>query len=77
MWFVFLISCLIFAIIALIIVWIGSKIFRSIDRQDKKDDLEDDQDTKNQVGYMNYQQIFGITKTKDKINHLIEKIKPM
>ncbi len=40
-----------------------------------KDDLEDDQDTKNQVGYMNYQQIFGITKTKDKINHLIEKIK--
>ena len=42
MWFVFLISCLVFALITLVVIWIASKVFRSIERQDRKDEFENE-----------------------------------
>lgn len=41
MWFIFLVSCIVVALAALVVIWIGSKIFRSIERQERKSDLEE------------------------------------
>lgn len=40
MWFIFLVSCIVVALAALIVIWIGSKIFHSIDKQERKNELE-------------------------------------
>lgn len=40
MWFIFLIACIVVALAALIVIWIGSKVFHSIDKQERKNELE-------------------------------------
>ena len=40
MWFIFLVSCLVVALAALLVIWIGSKIFQSIERKDKMLEIE-------------------------------------
>ena len=40
MWFIFLVSCIVVALAALVVIWIGSKIFRSIERQDRESKME-------------------------------------
>ncbi len=40
MWFIFLIACIVVALAALIVIWIGSIIFHSIDKQERKNELE-------------------------------------
>lgn len=42
MWFVFLISCLVFALITLVVIWIASKVFRSIEKQRRQDEFENE-----------------------------------
>lgn len=41
MWFIFLVSCIVVALAALVVIWIGSKIFRSIERQDRESKMEE------------------------------------
>ena len=41
MWFIFLVSCIAVALAALLVIWIGSKVLRSIEKQDKTSDVED------------------------------------
>lgn len=40
MWFIFLVSCIVVALAALLVIWIGSKIFQSIERKDKLLEIE-------------------------------------
>lgn len=40
MWFIFLVSCIVVALAALLVIWIGSKIFQSIERKDKMLEIE-------------------------------------
>lgn len=40
MWFIFLVSCIVVALAALFVIWIGSKIFQSIERKDKLLEIE-------------------------------------
>lgn len=40
MWFIFLVSCIVVALAALVVIWIGSKVLRSIEKQDKKAEIE-------------------------------------
>lgn len=40
MWLIFLVSCIVVALAALVVIWIGSFILRSIKRQDRKFDIE-------------------------------------
>ena len=40
MWFIFLVSCIVVALAALFVIWIGSKIFQSIERKDRLLDVE-------------------------------------
>ena len=40
MWFIFLVSCIVVALVALLVIWIGSKIFQSIERKDKMLEIE-------------------------------------
>lgn len=40
MWFIFLVSCIVVALAALFVIWIGSKIFQSIERKDKMLEIE-------------------------------------
>ena len=42
MWFVFIVSCIVIALAALLIIWIGSKIFHSIEKQDKKAEIDNE-----------------------------------
>lgn len=42
MWVIFIVSGLIVALAALLIVWIGNKVYISIKRQQKKYELEDE-----------------------------------
>lgn len=35
MWFIFLLSCIAVALAALLVIWIGSKVFRSIEKQER------------------------------------------
>lgn len=41
MWFIFLVSCIVVALATLLVIWIGSKVLRSIEKQDKTSDVED------------------------------------
>ena len=40
MWLIFIISCIVVALAALLVIWIGSKIFQSIERKDKLLEIE-------------------------------------
>ena len=40
MWFVFICACIVIALAALIVIWIGSKIIRSIEKHDRQDEIE-------------------------------------
>lgn len=40
MWFIFICVCIAVSLAALMVVWIGSQIFRSIKRKEKIDDIE-------------------------------------
>lgn len=40
MWFIFICACIVIALAALIVAWIGSKILRSIEKQDRQDEIE-------------------------------------
>lgn len=42
MWLIFLGACIVVALAALLVIWIGSKIFRSIEKQDRKSELEEE-----------------------------------
>lgn len=41
MWFIFLAACVVIALAALLVIWIGSKIFHSMERQKRKADMEE------------------------------------
>lgn len=36
MWFIFLIACIVVALAALVVIWIGSMVLRSIERKDRE-----------------------------------------
>lgn len=40
MWFIFICACIVVALAALIVAWIGSKILRSIEKHDRQDEIE-------------------------------------
>lgn len=40
MWLIFIASCIVVALAALIVIWVGSKIIRSIQREDRKFEQE-------------------------------------
>lgn len=40
MWFIFICACIVVALAALIVMWIGSKILRSIEKHDRQDEIE-------------------------------------
>lgn len=40
MWLIFIAACIVVALAALIVIWIGSKIIRSIQRADRKFEQE-------------------------------------
>lgn len=40
MWFIFLVACIVVALATLAVIWIGSIVLRSIERQNKKFDME-------------------------------------
>lgn len=40
MWFIFICACIGIALAALIVIWIGSKIIRSIEKHDRQDEIE-------------------------------------
>lgn len=40
MWFIFICACIVVALAALIVTWIGSKILRSIEKHDRQDEIE-------------------------------------
>lgn len=42
MWFIFLISAIIVALVCLLIVWVGHKVYISIKRQNKWYEMEDE-----------------------------------
>ena len=42
MWLIFIIACIVVALAALFVVWIGSKVFRSIGREDRIEDQKAD-----------------------------------
>ncbi len=42
MWLIFLGACIVVALAALLVIWIGSKIFRSIEKQNRKSELEEE-----------------------------------
>ena len=41
MWFIFLVACIVIALVALAVFYIGHKLFLTMDRQDRKADMED------------------------------------
>lgn len=40
MWLIFIVTFIAIALAGLVVVWIGSKIFRSIEREDRISDVE-------------------------------------
>lgn len=44
MWLIFIAACIVVALAALIVIWIGSKIIRSIQRADRKFERESKQE---------------------------------
>ena len=47
MWLIFLGACIVVALAALLVIWIGSKIFRSIEKQDRQSELEEEVNRQN------------------------------
>lgn len=42
MWLIFIMTCLVVALVALLIIYIGHKIIRKIERDDKVSEVEDE-----------------------------------
>ena len=42
MWLIFIISCIVVALAALLVIYIGHKIIRKIERDDKASEVEDE-----------------------------------
>lgn len=42
MWLIFIISCIVVALAALLVIYIGHKIFRKMDRDEKMSDVENE-----------------------------------
>lgn len=42
MWLIFIMSCIVVALVALCVIYIGHKIFQKMDRDDKLSDVENE-----------------------------------
>ena len=40
MWFIFILACLAVALLALFVIWVGSKVIQSIERKEKMKEIE-------------------------------------
>lgn len=40
MWFIFILACLVVALLALFVIWVGSKVIQSIERKEKMKEIE-------------------------------------
>ena len=40
MWFIFILACLAVALLALFVIWVGSKVIQSIERKEKMKGIE-------------------------------------
>ena len=42
MWLIFIMACIVVALVALLVIYIGHKIFRKMDRDEKLSDVENE-----------------------------------
>lgn len=42
MWLIFIMACIVVALVALLVIYIGHKIFQKMDRDDKLSDVENE-----------------------------------
>lgn len=41
MWFIFLVACIVIALVTLVVFYVGHKLFLIMEREDRKADMED------------------------------------